>query len=104
MTAAPTTFPYDDEEFMEFVGFPEYLASTYGRVFSVRSNKFLTPQRTGGRSAPRVSVSINGRVTSLPLAPTVLTAFGRRPPRPRAMPRYIDGDPSNCALNNLAWA
>lgn len=106
MTAAlqdKNTFPHADEEFMEIVGFPQYLVSTYGRAYSVRRKMFITAQTTGGNSAPRITVSVDGQLTSLPLAATVLTAFGQRPPRPRAMPRWIDGDVHNCALANLEW-
>lgn len=95
-------FPHEDEEFIEVIGFPHYLVTTYGRVYSVRRKKFLKPQAIGG-GAPRIALSSNGTVVSLPLAPTVLTGFGERPARPNAMPRNIDGDVHNCALTNLEW-
>lgn len=89
---------------MEIVGFETYLVSTYGRVFSLRRKMFMKFQVTGKNAAPRVALTVGGHMTSLPLAPTVLTAFGRRPIRANAMPRWIDGDVSNCALSNLEWA
>lgn len=95
-------FPHDDEEFMEITGFPQYLVSTYGRVYSVRRKMFMTFQKIDG-GAPRVAVTIDGKMTSLPVAPTVLTAFGRRPPHRRAKPSFLDGDNANCALTNLEW-
>lgn len=93
----------DDEEFIEVVGFPNYLVSTYGRVFSIRSNKFMKRQTING-NAPRIALSADGHVTSVPLSTTVLTGFGKKPNRPNAQPRYTDGDIHNCALSNLSWA
>jgi hypothetical protein len=89
---------------MEVTGFPNYLVSTYGRVFSLRRKIFMKLQVTGGNAAPRIPLSLDGQVISVPLAPTVLTAFGRRPIRRNATPRWRDGDSRNCALSNLEWA
>lgn len=96
-------FPHKDEEFIEVIGFPNYLASTYGRVFSLRRKIFMKPQVIGG-NAPRIALSSDGQVVSLPLATTILTAFGKKPPRPNATPDYSDGNVHNCALTNLSWA
>lgn len=94
-------FPHPDEEFMEIVGYPNYLVSTYGRVYSVRSRKFMKFQTQG--NIPRVPVSANSQVISLPLPPTVLTSFGHKPIRRNAVPSFRDGDSNNCALSNLEW-
>lgn len=80
-------------------GFPEYMACTDGRIYSIKRERWLIPQNRGGgyhyvnlgRSNPR-------RVHRL-VAITFL-------PNPYNKPQvnHIDGNKTNNSLTNLEWS
>ena len=77
--------------------FPGYVIYDDGRVFSSKSQKFLTARPNGVNRHP--AVKIGGK--TIRLAKLIAEVFLQPPHGGRL--RYHDGDPWNCAARNLAY-
>ena len=89
------------ERWRHAVGFPGYLVSNHGRVFSDRSKKYLRPQ-PAGRGHLRVSFRREGETVLMLLHRVVLMAFVGPCPEGQEGLHY-DDDPTNNRLGNLRW-
>lgn len=100
-----------------------YEVSNQGRVRSI-DRVLMQPSRSGNM-VPKayrgklLAIVVNGpagyRVVNLPdknaehyqkvqfVSTLVLEAFVGERPHPRARAKYLDGNPSNCTLDNLQW-
>lgn len=84
-------------------GWPKYLASSTGNIYSIRTGKrkLLKQFFRGGRYLC-VNLSTNGVRREQRVHTLVLEAFrGRCPDRMQA--RHLDGVKANCAIKNLRW-
>lgn len=90
-----------DERWKTIRAFPDYWISTWGRVYSSQSDRFLygTPLEHGHID---VSFRANGRRYHRYMHRLVAEAFI---PNPYELPivRHLDDDPSNNHVDNLAW-
>ena len=77
--------------------FLNYVIYSDGQVFSNKTRKFLTPRPNGANGHP--AVKIGGK--TIRLAKLIIETFGIPPHGGRL--RYHDGDPWNCAFENLAY-
>ena len=90
-----------DERWLPIGRFPSYWVSTLGRVYSVRSRKFLKPQMdSSGHFQVRLS---NERETRLVFVHRLMAEAFIDNPEGCPIVRHLDDDPSNNELYNLAW-
>lgn len=90
-----------DEVWSDVAGFPNYLVSSFGRVWSDYSMGFLKPYSMNGYHVG-VRLSLSGRKYSMYIHQLVANAFV---PNPKNLPmiRHLDDDPLNNYFENLAW-
>lgn len=90
-----------DEVWSDVAGFPNYLVSSFGRVWSDYSMGFLKPYSMNGYHIG-VGLRLGGRRYSTYVHQLVAKAFV---PNPRNLPlvRHLDDDPFNNYFENLAW-
>lgn len=90
-----------DEVWSDIQGFPNYLVSNAGRIWSDYSNDFLRPYSMNGYHVG-VGLRLNGRRHSTYIHQLVARAFV---PNQRNLPlvRHLDDDPLNNYFENLAW-
>lgn len=97
------------EQWRTVAGFPGYFVSNRGRVKSfldcggnvTNQDKLLKTQKMRNH-APRLTLSHYGYKKTISVAELVLTAFDV--PRMEGFtPGYVDGDTTNCKLENLYW-
>lgn len=96
---------YDDEIFSRLVlddgREVEYLVSNYGRVWSEKSNKFLSMNIDKRSGRKRFSICVEGRQFTLYLARAIALAF--LGPGPGLDADHIDEDYTNDTLDNIQW-
>lgn len=81
--------------------FPHYLVSPAGRVFSVRSGRFLKPCRVGEYLGQMIT-HVDGRIVKRYMHRLVLEAIvGPCPPGMQA--RHLNGDRHDNSATNLVW-
>lgn len=84
----------------EIPGFPNYLVTKDGRVWSIRSKKWLKPWITDGYLLLRLC--LQGSAKTYKIHRLVLEAYVG--PCPEGMEcRHLDGDRVNNHLDNLKW-
>lgn len=83
----------------EIEGHPDYAVTDSGEVISYkgREPRILIPYYSG--AYPKVTIDGEKRY----IANLVAAAFWGKPIDPSYKVFYIDGNPSNCNSNNLAW-
>ena len=91
-------------------GFPDYMVSTTGEVWSRKPLRLGSPPAwhqlkptpdTGGY--PKVLLYRDGKRPNVRVAKLVAIAFLGSRPFPGATIRHLDGDPGNSDVHNLAW-
>jgi len=84
--------------------FPEYEASSLGRVRRLETGKLLTPFLRGGVRGRWHTVDLRreGATTRLPLDTIVAAAFLGRPPRGHDV-QHVNGDLLDCRAENLVY-
>lgn len=90
------------ERWEHVLGFPRYMVSDCGRVFSaVRACRILSPSKTP-QGYPYVSLMLDGKAHKLTIHKLVAVAFVQNPD---GMPivNHIDGNKSNSHYLNLEW-
>ena len=90
------------EEFAEIEGHEDYLISTYGRVYSYKTNKFLKACRTP-RGYLIVSLFKNGEAKHTTTHRLLMNAFVENPNNYRTV-NHKDGNKENNIIDNLEWA
>lgn len=100
---------YPDEEWLEIPDWEDYLVSTYGRCYSIKTRRMLTlgfVQRHRGQSVTGEWVwhlrKPGNQRKMISAARMVLKLFEAARGHGWT-PRYRDGDRSNIALSNLEW-
>lgn len=89
------------EEWLPIEGYPGYEASDQGRVRNSRG-WIINPTRIGdGR--PFVALAVNGAQVQRGLALLICQTFLDLPRADFNTPIHLDGDLTNCRVNNLAW-
>lgn len=109
MTTIPST-PYNPtmtEHWQYIPGYPNYAASTHGRIFSFHVNRVMKPriERKGTRPSARyllVELFKDGKFKRFHVHRLILLAF-RGPPKPGQQCRHLDSDRLNNRLSNLVW-
>ena len=83
----------------EIQGHPDYTITDYGEVISSkgRNLRVLLPYYSG--RYPKVTIDGKKRY----VADLVAEAFLPEPSNPNCKIFYIDGNPMNCNVDNLAW-
>ena len=91
----------DNEEFRDIEEYEEYQVSSYGRVYSVKSGKFLKPDKDK-KNYLRVVLYKEGKGKTFQVHRLIATAFI---PNPSNLPQvnHKDENPSNNHLENLEW-
>lgn len=94
-----------DEEWKEIAGYPGYLVSSLGRVYSLKSNKELKIRRSGTSNYQSVTVGnvSNGTQKRFTIHRLVCTTFHGPPPTDDAQAAHLDGNRDNNHAINLAW-
>lgn len=96
----------EKEEFRPIEGYPGYFISDLGRVMSTKrkSGPHIMSQHANRHGYMEVMVSVHGYLITLYVARLVLAAFEGYPADPWLCYAYhLDGDMSNCTLDNLKW-
>ena len=101
LLATPAVSVNGLERWRPVVGFPRYLVSNHGRIFSERSDKCLKPQPSGNGHL-RVALRRSGETHLRGVHQLVLTAFVGPCPSGQESLHY-DDDPTNNLLGNLRW-
>lgn len=84
-------------------GFPDYVVSDRGEVWSLRRKVLLSTkvQNPGGYLS--VTLDVDGRSSSQLVHRLVLLSFVGEPPEAGMQCAHEDGVVANCALSNLSW-
>lgn len=92
-----------DESWVEIRGFPQYLISNFGRVYSVKTDTILKPRPSGwGYLQVMLSDGHNHQTTK---SIHIMVAEAFVPGWAEGLePNHIDGDKSNNHESNLEWA
>jgi hypothetical protein len=90
-----------DEEVAHVPGFPGYYATTEGRIYSTKSNKYLA-QRLDVNHVLRVNLSQDHKVHSIAVHLLVIRAF-KGPADPGYQAVHIDEDIYNNRPGNLKY-
>ena len=87
----------------EVKGFSDYLVTEFGKVWSKKSNKFLTDFPNNERGYRAVRLSKDGQATTTYVHRIVAKAYV---PNPKDKPQvnHIDGNVENNIASNLEWA
>lgn len=82
--------------------FPDYLIYPNGRVYSLKSNKFLIPQKSGGTKYLKVTIRNENGIKQKLIHRLVAETFLDNP---NNLPEvdHIDCNPSNNNVENLQW-
>lgn len=88
------------EQWKQLDAFPEYLISSAGRVYSLKSSKLLTPIVRCGTKY--VNLCTEGIVESKQIHVLVATAFIANPNNLPVV-NHIDSDRMNAIVTNLEW-
>lgn len=94
------------EEFKPIEGYPGYYVSDLGRVMSTKrkAGPHILSQRQNRRGYMCVMICDQGWMITLYVARLVLAAFEGYPADPwLCYVHHLDGDLSNCTLDNLKW-
>lgn len=93
---------YSDELWKELPYNPNYMISSYGRVWSTKSQKFLKPKRMDRTGHVGISIRNGGRVRYFYLHRLMAELFI---PNPDNLPivRHLDDIPNHNVIDNLAW-
>lgn len=95
-----------DEEWLELPQDARYLVSTHGRLYDLKSRRIVPLSTAASLKLPAWSIRDNRPGAGspnryIPAARTVLSTFA--PISGGHEPGYLDGNPSNFRLDNLAW-
>ena len=101
--------PLDGEYFVHVIFYngrilPWYYVSNYGRIYSVRYNKIISPY-IDKRGYYRVTITIDeqGHTIFTGVHKIMLMSFYPINEPDRFIPNHKDGNPSNNILSNLEW-
>lgn len=83
-------------------GYPNYLASTKGRIFSLLSRRFLKPN-INVDGYQKVTLRLNGKSFTVLVHRAVLSSFRGPQPVEKPFALHNNGDPSNNKISNLRW-
>lgn len=77
-----------------------YLISNYGRIWSEKHRKYLSPFTTNG--IMRIKLSCDKRLKSFSIASLVAKSFLPNP-KNKVKVKFIDGNRHNVSVHNLVW-
>jgi len=89
------------EQFKHTVGYDGYMVSTYGRVYSCKTNKFLT-QTPNANGYNRVELCVDGKAKNVAVHRLVAEAFIENPCNLPII-NHKDEDKQNNHVSNLEW-
>ena len=92
----------DIKKMKPIIGFEDYLISTSGQIYSLKSNKFLTIGNNATGGYYYVDLYKNGRSYRKRVHVAVMEAYAIKP-NPIYEIDHIDGDKSNNNLSNLEY-
>lgn len=90
------------EEWREVQDFPGYVVSNYGEVFNEKTRRTLT-QSPVAYDIPTVGLNLEGKVFRRSVPVLVAKAFIKEDREHFDTPIHLDGDRTNCRVDNLAW-
>lgn len=101
----PSRFP---SKSLEFLGYPRYEIASNGKVWSwcprIADWKEMKLVKHSSRGTNNVRLVHHGKELHIRVSHLVLLAFRGPTPHPgRVYCHHLDGDASNCALENLVW-
>lgn len=92
------------EQWLSVEGFENYAVSNLGAVRNVRRDHLLSPSINRQGIAKVTLFDSEGRATSRSIATLVASAFLERHEKPAfTTPIQLDGDRTNCHIENLMW-
>jgi hypothetical protein len=91
-----------NESFKFIKGFEKYMVSDYGRVFSIKSHKFLKPH-INSKGYYLVNLYNNGIVKHFRIHRLVALHFLENPENKKCID-HINGNIKDNTINNLRWA
>lgn len=84
----------------QYYNYP-YIIYDDGRCYSLRTNKFLTPQMSA--KYPSYNLTLDGRKKKIKVHRMVAEMFLQQPDKEHNIVNHIDGDTHNFKLENLEW-
>lgn len=87
---------------LDFIGYKDYAVTTEGKIFSLKSDRFLKPYTSSGGYYQVQLNNEHGRKTFM-LHRIVAEAFLGSPDSDIMQVNHKDGDKSNNVLSNLEW-
>lgn len=92
---------YENEEWKHIPGFPGYVISNYGQIYSWRSDRLMRPSYATGNYL-MTALRFEGKTYSSSVHRLVAITFLGEPSEPLEV-NHIDGDPTNNYVRNLEW-
>jgi len=97
-----------EEEWREIDGYSNYIVSSYGRIYSKKSDKFIKPfygkSSKGINKYKRVRLYANGKAKNKFVHKLVVEHFVENPdPEIKLFVNHIDCNKSNNHKDNLEW-
>ena len=98
-----TTPGYEGELWKHYWQNRDYAVSTYGRVWSCQSNRFLKAGKVGNRTGHLVIGMCHLGIQTTVLVHRMVAEMFIPNPDNLPLVRHLDGDPTNNVVWNLAW-
>ena len=87
---------------LSFLGYPDYCITESGKIYSLKSKKFLTTQHNDG-GYEVITLRKDKKTTTLKLHRLLCLTYKEDTYFEGAFVNHIDGDKKNNSLNNLEW-
>lgn len=101
LSSKKVSFPQNQEILIELKEYPNYSASSFGRIYSNKTNKFLKPYISSS-GYEVISLSVNNNVSKASIHRLVAQAF-KPIDNLELVVNHLDSNKLNNHINNLEW-